>query len=757
MLKPFQFDDLARATLRDGVVFSWDTGLGKTWAAYLWPALKCGFTRTLGSTPGAYDYTLNGSTLIVAPGDLHLQIIAEGRERFGQDPTVIRGQDDFLSLSSVDAHGVRRVPPGYYLTTYTAMGGNGVPEPWRAERGLQELLLSLYPDDWLPRYQAVLDGLEYLIPITSSSRSMQIECTHPSLSFMVDELQTAMQAAISAAGLPEMHPQWLRDLGTLGHSPESALNCLSSHYSSLLQDGLGSYLLRASEPRDVRIRCLHAPELADLCAHTWDCVVVDEAVRIKGDKTAIAQGIHRLQPRFRMVLTATAIKNRLPDIFRLAWWAAGGRVREHALWPYADDPEDKGRFVEEFMVMERNLTRERDALANTGKRRQCVKATAQICNVHKLWKLLPTLVLRRRKDDCGEDIPPKVRQIIRCPMGQAQRGVYAHHLAGKYVDKNGKPAPGAKLQALRVAASAPHSALLTAVESSTDHPGSRPRSLHPYIPKVAATLDLIAQILERGEQVLIFGAFHHALDELENRLVQAGVPHLKLDGRTDQGRRGRMAAEFKARRVPVVLAGNCMSEGHSFPLCSNVIVTSFDWALDKLIQGINRAHRINSPGPVNVYSIIAEGTADRVLEQLLNEKADSANLALDGRLLTESSQEVNVAELLQEAAADYRRNDGKAVCEEILSATWPALRDRLRVSASVWGNPHAQPPVTPVTFDNPRFDWTPAAEKTNRFDFPGQPAAKRTTLTDLIAQVQEQSTTRTTLAELIRRLATRKP
>jgi len=47
-LKPFQKQDLARAALKDGLILSWDTGLGKTWALFLWSLLKCGFERVPG-------------------------------------------------------------------------------------------------------------------------------------------------------------------------------------------------------------------------------------------------------------------------------------------------------------------------------------------------------------------------------------------------------------------------------------------------------------------------------------------------------------------------------------------------------------------------------------------------------------------------------------------------------------------------------------------------------------------------------------
>jgi len=56
------------------------------------------------------------------------------------------------------------------------------------------------------------------------------------------------------------------------------------------------------------------------------------------------------------------------------------------------------------------------------------KLTAEVCNVHRLWKLLaPEIVLRRRKEDSGEDIFPKIRKVVRCEMGTLQQQVYEHH------------------------------------------------------------------------------------------------------------------------------------------------------------------------------------------------------------------------------------------------------------------------------------------------------------------------------------------
>jgi SNF2 family DNA or RNA helicase len=39
---------------------------------------------------------------------------------------------------------------------------------------------------------------------------------------------------------------------------------------------------------------------------------------MKGEETLVGRGVRSMTPAYRLVLTATPVKNRLPDIFRLA-------------------------------------------------------------------------------------------------------------------------------------------------------------------------------------------------------------------------------------------------------------------------------------------------------------------------------------------------------------------------------------------------------------------------------------------------------
>lgn len=381
------------------------------------------------------------------------------------------------------------------------------------------------------------------------------------------------------------------------------------------------------------------------------------------------------------MVTATPIKNRLPDIFWLAWWATGGQAEPHARWPYAGTAKDQTRFAETFLMRERNLTREAKARME-GRSTTYQRFIASVCNIQGLWKLFAPIVLRRRKRDMEAEIPPKIRHVVHVTMGTAQAVVYQYHLNANYVDRYGSQAIGAKLQALRIVAANPCSPLLRAV---ADHDGHGEfRSNHDYIPKLACALNLICRFLNAGEQVIVFSAFQSSSDVLAARLREATVPYMTLDGRVSPKRRGMLSQEFKNRKVPVLLAGiESMAEMHSFPECTNAILMSYSWAWDKFEQAINRIHRINSRGPVHVYSIICEGSIDRKLEEMIHEKADSAELVIDGKLLEKEQPEVDFCKLIAVAEKEFH-SSVQSIDERTLKNEWSHLRQNLTSAAAQW-------------------------------------------------------------------------
>ena len=690
--KKFQLDDYARAALHDGVILGHDTGLGKTIAMFIWPLLKCGVLAE------GHHLQPAKPVLLVVPGDGHDQTEDEAWKHFKIRAGMIRldSQATFRKLARPDPRTGRfTLEPRYYLTSYTQLTGNGVVEFPSLDRANPERTLSqlsLKESDamewWHQRGQIYSIHYERL-KVTPGSTRLEMESAFKLIRRTSDKLVTDL-AWESLLVLEQLTPvtsalQWDNFSAEQKQFVRSEL-VITRHKE--FSGGIG-------ETRN-GIKCIYSPSLADLCRDCFAACVIDEGTKIKGDDTLIGTGVRSINTPFRLVLTATPIKNRFPDLFHLAHYVAGGHDEPTARFPYGK--VDKQDFAEEFLVSERNLTKESLQTA-TGSNRRFIKFTPQVCNVHRAWKLLAPIILRRRKEDCGEDIVPKLRHVVRVPMGLGQAAAYQFHLKARYLDVNSRPAVGAKLQALRIAAANPASELLVRPEHDVT-PGN-PRSLDTYIPKVATTLELIRQVMERGEQVLVFSAFQNGLDVFSARLREAGVPHLVLDGRLSQKRRGELAKLFKQgppRAVaegligrcgshPVALCGaECMAEMHSFHLCNNVILTAYSWAFDKFEQGINRAHRLNSPWPVNVWSVVCDGSIDRKLEAGIHEKKDAAELVLDGHLLGETPAEVNLHELLLIARTEFK--SVKTIDEDELKRDWPRLRAALGKACFDWQKMH---------------------------------------------------------------------
>lgn len=689
--KRFQLEDLARGACHDGFILGWETGLGKTIAMYLWPILKLGLHS---SASAKHRLVPNGAVLMVAPGDLHDQIAGDGHKLFKTVPTVIESQAKFLALSQLNPRtGRRELPPGFYLTTYTALARNGVqPFPKLNLDDLPGMLAALCLSErdgrelYERRGELFADSYRLLaVNPTDPAAAVRKQWLHLKKSHTDPDVRDRLDDAYQ-----EVLPFCGKSYDTLStEARDQITRLLVRRKHREYGAGIGWRLLEEEgvvlDNPAQRIKCIYDATLADLAQDSFDVTVADEGVRLKSDETIIGLGLRQMNSRYWLITSATPIKNRLPDVFWLAARVTGLHAEPHARFPYPATAEARQEFATEFQLGERNLTREAQDKKNSRR-----TLTPQIANVHRLWKFVAPLILRRRKADCGEEIVAKHRQVVRVPMGTHQAQTYAYHLAAEYLDCNGRAAIGAKLQSLRMAACNPASAHLPFKGKAQGFGDAAAqavfRSRYTYIPKLASALNLFKDILEQREQLICFHTFLDSIDIMSARLDEAGVPHIVMDGRTSPRKRGRLASEFKARKYPVMLANSdCMSEGHSFAQCPNVIHYSFPWAMDKIVQSDDRVYRINSPKDVYSFRLTATGSIDMKMEAQGEEKTDAAELVLDGKLLDRPCEELSAAELLQIAFQDFNPHEHTVDEEELLRA-WPALREALRAAARQFGN-----------------------------------------------------------------------
>ena len=580
--------------------------------------------------------------LLVAPGDLHSQLAATAAIHFGVPLPALATADDLARHRlHLPAPALRDgAMPEFFITSYEALTRNGADE-WPSEVSTEGKLV-----------------------MRARERSRLIEAKALAKAWVLSRL--------------------------LGHKVDF----------KPYMEGVGREFWG--------ITCVWKPSMARILKQFegsgagFDCIVLDEATFIQGD-SLIAKGVTLLAPKKRLLLTGTPVKNRLESIFTLAWWATGAAAAPSTRWPYK--PDDKQKFAKHHLEVDRFLTREEEKSEREQKKRSSVrvtKVTPRVCNVQRLWRLLSPVVLRRRKADCGVDIVPKTIRPISIPLGTAQAAVYKEHLDFRPCGtssgvKNLLPlaAMGMQITNLRQAALCPDSPALADVVSNA-HPAKK-RSWSPWTPKLAATLSLIADLLDQGEQVMIGSPFTRFAAVLHELLTEARVTSLHLDGAIHPKERGRLAETFKRKEASVLVAGlDSMARGHSFENCSHLILPAYSWAMDVNAQFIDRIWRLNSRLPVTVYTLAATGTIDERLAESFSDKSDTAQLTLDGRLFPETIEDLDPELLLAEAYDAFHKNSAAATIEEsLLESGWSALAKRLKWS-QVRFNEFHPPIVSPI-------------------------------------------------------------
>lgn len=411
----------------------------------------------------------------------------------------------------------------------------------------------------------------------------------------------------------------------------------------------------------------------------FDCVVVDEGTHLQGgDETHIAKGVLNLEPQMRLVLTGTPSKNRLESFHFLASWATSDR------WPYERTRKARDEFAREHLM--------------TIRAHGSTERTARLTNVHHLWRVTAPVVIRRRKLDCGEGVPPKIVKDITLQLGTAQAEVYYNHLLyPPLISSAGYPVAGfgrvaMQLGYLRQAALCPHSESLGRVHSAATGAKVSPTNFNP---KLATCLSLIARIIRSGQQIIIGSPFRAFSHSLHARLREAKVSSLLLDGRTPPRERGELAEYFKNGRYAVLVVGiAAMGEGFDFSNCSHLVLPALSWAYDENEQFINRIWRITSKKPVRIYTLSIAGTIDERLAQLFAEKSASAQIAFDYRLVDQYTEDLDLAELLKHSIKAFK-SDAPTLDETAMEQEWNArLRDKLTKAEAAYRRKHPCHPIS---------------------------------------------------------------
>ncbi|WP_328666362.1 DEAD/DEAH box helicase [Streptomyces sp. NBC_00322] len=335
-------------------------------------------------------------------------------------------------------------------------------------------------------------------------------------------------------------------------------------------------------------------DAAKLGQVAWGMVVADEAQHVKNPYSTTARQLRTIGAKARVALSGTPVENNLSELWAILDWTTPGLL---------------GRL---------GTFRTRYAHA--------VEGGNDPAAARRLAALVRPFLLRRRKSDPGiaPELPPKTETDRAVSLTKEQAGLYEAVVRETLAAIS--EAGGMERRGLVVK-------LLTALKQICNHPAQYLKEERPRIPDRSGKLELLDELLDtilaEDASVLVFTQYVQMARLLEQHLAARGVRTQFLHGGTPIAEREAMVSRFQDGEVPVFLL-SLKAAGTGLNLTRAEHVVHYDrwWNPAVEAQATDRAYRIGQDRPVQVHRLIAEGTIEDRIADMLARKRELADAVL---------------------------------------------------------------------------------------------------------------------------------
>ncbi|MEO8527716.1 MAG: DEAD/DEAH box helicase [Pseudolysinimonas sp.] len=150
--------------------------------------------------------------------------------------------------------------------------------------------------------------------------------------------------------------------------------------------------------------------------------------------------------------------------------------------------------------------------------------------------------------------------------------------------------------------------------------------------KAVPAADYTVNLARNVGKVVFFAKHIDVMDTAEEFFKKAGLKTVSIRGeQTTKARTIALDAFTNDRTVAVAVCSlTAAGVGINLQVASNVVLSELSWTNAEQTQAIDRVHRIGQELPVTAWRIIAAGTLDGRISELIDSKAGLAARALDG-------------------------------------------------------------------------------------------------------------------------------
>jgi SWI/SNF-related matrix-associated actin-dependent regulator of chromatin subfamily A-like protein 1 len=362
-------------------------------------------------------------------------------------------------------------------------------------------------------------------------------------------------------------------------------------------------LATAKHVPDTEIVIANYDIFPQLIPHFWqrsyNVAVLDEAHRIKSPDAKRTQAAGYINAWHRWALTGTPILNRPIEAWAVLWWLLRDQVM-----PY-------GEYARRF--------------CNAHLRTQWVKRYGKAIQ-RKVWDMsgatnLDELrgyllgeahMLRRRKEDVLQDLPPKTHQVIELNAERVRKLIKNESRAVSHI--GGYEAALAKLEAGEK----------IAFEAWTD-------TRHELgLAKMGPCLEFIQDAMQEEQKIVVFCHHRDVLAGLVDEL-KAYNPVCVWGGLSAPQTDAAVQAFQNDPSVRVFVGNDAACEGLTLTAAKRCIFVELDPVPGRMIQFEDRLHRIGQRDNVLVQALVFEGSLDMHLIKMLWTKSKITSRAVDGR------------------------------------------------------------------------------------------------------------------------------
>ena len=325
----------------------------------------------------------------------------------------------------------------------------------------------------------------------------------------------------------------------------------------------------------------------------YDLIIIDEAHKLKNNKTKNYEFVQNLKKRFCLLLTATPIQNRIEEIFNLVSLLKPGHLGSESV--FYDKYKKDGRSVNDD---------------------------------EHLRELVNKVMIRNRRADTGIEWTKRHVETLPIYFSKEERALY-ESIQSLRSSEGGLASSQFSLMTLQREACSSREAVYYTLRNMLQRQENPSvgfqNTIAQLIKRVEAVtknskaekaLELIKQI---DDKVIIFTEYRATQLYLQWFLKQHGITSVPFRGGFKRGKKDWMRELFQ-KNVQVLIATEAGGEGINLQFCSHIINFDLPWNPMRLEQRIGRIHRLGQEKDVKIYNFATKDTVEEHVLKLLYEK-----------------------------------------------------------------------------------------------------------------------------------------